>query len=48
MAARTKPRLLILTHILPNGRATDAELIAGVRKAGFTGSVVVGRDLEHY
>jgi len=48
MAARTKPRLLILTHILPNGRATDAELIAGVRKGGFIGPVVVGRDLEHY
>ena len=48
LAARIKPRLLILTHILPNGRATDAELIAGVRKGGFTGPVVVGRDLEHY
>jgi ribonuclease Z len=48
MAARIRPRLLILTHILPNGRATDAELIAGVRKGGFTGAVVVGRDLEHY
>ena len=48
MAARLTPRLLILTHILPNGRATDAELIAGVRRGGFTGQVVVGRDLERY
>jgi ribonuclease Z len=47
IAARSSPKLLILTHIGRMG-ATDEELIAGVRKGGFTGRVVVGKDLERY
>lgn len=47
IAARIKPKLLIMTHIIRMG-ATDEELIAGIRKGGFTGPVVVGKDLDRY
>ncbi|MGE0352696.1 MAG: MBL fold metallo-hydrolase [Gemmatimonadales bacterium] len=47
IAARARPALLVLTHIIRMG-ATDDELLAGVRAGGFTGKVVVGKDLERY
>jgi ribonuclease BN (tRNA processing enzyme) len=47
IAARAQPKLLVLTHIVRVG-ATDAELIAGIRKGGYTGRVVVGKDLERF
>jgi len=47
IAARAKPKLLILTHIIRMG-ATDEELIAGVRKGGFKGKVFIARDLGRY
>jgi ribonuclease BN (tRNA processing enzyme) len=47
LAARIKPKLLILTHIIEFG-STDDELVAGVRAGGFLGLVVVGKDLGRY
>jgi len=47
LAARAKPKLLILTHIIRMG-STDEELLAGVRAGGFSGPVRVGKDLERY
>jgi ribonuclease Z len=47
IAARAKPKLLLLTHIIRSG-GTDEELLAGIRKSGFTGQVVVGKDLGRY
>ncbi len=47
IAALAKPKLLILTHTIRFG-GTDEELIAGLRKAGFDGQVIVGRDLDRY
>jgi ribonuclease BN (tRNA processing enzyme) len=47
IAARAKPKLLVLTHIIRFG-GTDEELLAGIRKSGFAGRVVVGKDLERY
>lgn len=47
LAARAKPKLLILTHIIRMG-STDEELLAGVRAGGFSGPVQVGKDLERY
>jgi ribonuclease Z len=47
IAARAQPNLLVLTHIIRMG-ATDEELLAGVRRGGFTGPVAVGHDLERY
>lgn len=47
LAARAQPRLLILTHLV-RMRATDEELLAGVRAGGFTGRTAIGRDLERY
>jgi ribonuclease BN (tRNA processing enzyme) len=46
LAARIKPKLVILTHIIRRG-ATDEELLADVHRA-FNGRAVVGHDLERY
>ncbi len=48
LAAAAKPRLLILQHVVNRLGTTDAEMIAAVRGAGFTGKAVVGRDLQRY
>ena len=48
LAAVAQPTLLILDHVVSRMGATDAEIVAGVRKGGFAGRVVVGRDLERY
>ena len=47
IAARAKPKLLVLTHIIRFG-SSDPDLLAGVRAGGFTGAVRVGKDLERY
>jgi ribonuclease Z len=47
LAARAKPKLLVLTHIIRIG-STDEELLAGVRAGGFNGPVRIGKDLERY
>jgi ribonuclease Z len=46
LAARIKPKLLVLTHILRWG-ATDEELLAAIH-AAFSGRAVVGHDLERF
>ena len=47
LAAAAQPRLLVLYHVVRMG-GTDEELLAGVRAGGFTGRVVVGKDLERF
>jgi ribonuclease Z len=47
IAARARPGLLILDHVVRMG-ATDSELIAGVRRGGYTGSVAIARDLDRF
>jgi ribonuclease BN (tRNA processing enzyme) len=47
IAVRVRPRLLILTHTIRFG-GTDDELLAGIRQGGFTGRIVVGKDLDRY
>lgn len=47
IAARARPRLLVLTHIIRMG-AADSTLVAGVRRGGFAGPVVVGRDGDRF
>lgn len=47
MAARVRPRVLVLTHTIRMG-ATDSMILAGVRRGGFTGRVVVGRDGDRF
>jgi ribonuclease BN (tRNA processing enzyme) len=47
LAARARPKLLVLTHLVRMG-GTDAELLAGIRAGGWDGPVVVGRDLDRY
>lgn len=44
---RMTRQLLILTHIIRFG-GTDEELLEGVRKGGFNGPVIVGKDLGRY
>ncbi|MES2305244.1 MAG: MBL fold metallo-hydrolase [Gemmatimonadota bacterium] len=47
LAAVAQPKLLILHHLV-RMQGTDAELLAGVRRGGFTGRTVIGHDLERY
>jgi ribonuclease BN (tRNA processing enzyme) len=47
LAARIKPRILILTHII-RFSSTDEDLLAGVRKGGFSGQAIIGKDLGRY
>ncbi|MFN2530855.1 MAG: MBL fold metallo-hydrolase [Pyrinomonadaceae bacterium] len=47
IAARVKPKLLVLTHIIRFG-GTDAELLSGIRSAGYTGPIAIGADLGRY
>lgn len=47
LATRIKPKLLVLTHIIRMG-STNEELLTGVRHGGFSGDVVVGKDLGRY
>jgi ribonuclease Z len=46
LAARARPRLLVLTHVLAFGEPVES-LVEEVRR-GFDGPVVVGRDLAAY
>jgi ribonuclease BN (tRNA processing enzyme) len=47
LAARANVKLLVLTHVVWMG-GTPSELIAGVRRGGYQGRVVVARDLDRY
>jgi ribonuclease BN (tRNA processing enzyme) len=47
IAAVARPKLLLLSHVLFMG-ATEEEVITGVRRGGFSGRVVIARDLERY
>jgi ribonuclease Z len=47
LAGRIQPKLLIVDHIIRMG-ASDEELLAGVRAGGYSGRVVIGKDLERY
>lgn len=47
IAARAKPKLLVLSHIIPTGVA-DSVLIAGIRSGGYAGKLAVGHDLDRY
>ena len=47
LAARIQPKLLIVNHAGLFGKTAD-DLIAGIRRGGYTGHVVVGKDLDRY
>lgn len=47
LAERAGVRLVVLSHIVRMG-GTDEELLAGVRRGGFLGTVRIARDLEAY
>lgn len=47
LAAAARPKLLILHHLV-RMQGTDTELLDGVRRGGFQGRTVIGRDLERY
>ena len=47
IAAKAQPRVLLLTHVLFMG-ATEDEVLAGIRRGGFTGRVVFAKDLGRY
>ena len=47
LAARAQPGLVLLTHIILMG-GSNADLVTGVRRGGYTGPLEVGRDLGRY
>lgn len=47
IAARARPKQLILTHVLRMG-GTMEEVVAGVRRGGFSGTIVVAKDLDWF
>ncbi len=47
LAARVAPGLLVLHHVLRMG-GTDDELLQGIRAGGYTGRVVIAKDLDVY
>ena len=47
LAAKAKPKVLVLYHQLFWG-ATDDELVQEMRRAGYEGIVVSGKDLSRY
>lgn len=47
IAARAQPKRLILSHVLRMG-GTMEEVMAGVRRGGFRGTVVVAKDLDRF
>ncbi len=47
LAANAAPKLLVLHHIVRSG-ASDDEIVAGVRRGGFVGKLVIGVDLQRY
>jgi ribonuclease BN (tRNA processing enzyme) len=47
LAARAHPKLLVLTHVVRMG-ATDSEVVAGIRRGGYTGPLVVAKDLDRF
>lgn len=47
IAARARPKLLVLTHVLRMG-ATDSAIIAAIRRGGYTGPVALANDLDRF
>lgn len=47
LAARVQPKFLILDHTIRFG-ASDEELLGGVRRGGYAGKAVVGKDLDRF
>ena len=47
LAARARPKLLVLTHVLRMG-ATDSAIVAAVRRGGYLGPIAMAKDLDHY
>jgi ribonuclease BN (tRNA processing enzyme) len=47
IAARTNPRVLVLTHIVPAG-TSEPDMIKGIQAAGYRGRVAFGHDLDRF
>jgi len=47
IAKEVNPKLLVLTHIIRMG-STDKELVDGIRKGGYEGKIIIGKDLDKY
>lgn len=47
LALRAHPGLLVLTHVVRMG-APDSEVVAGVRRGGYTGPIAVAKDLDRF
>ena len=47
LAARIQPKFLILDHTIRFG-ASDEDLLGGIRRGGYAGKAIVGKDLDRF
>jgi len=47
LAARIQPKFLVLDHTIRFG-ASDEDLLSGIRRGGYAGKAVVGKDLDRF
>jgi ribonuclease BN (tRNA processing enzyme) len=47
LAEKAHPKLLVLTHVV-RMEASDSEVVAGIRRGGYTGRLVVAKDLDRF
>ena len=47
IAARAGVKLLVVVHVVRMG-GTDDEVLAGIRRGGYSGAVAIARDLDHF
>ena len=47
LAQKANPKLLVLTHVVRMG-APDSEVVAGIRRGGYTGPLVIAKDLDRF
>jgi ribonuclease Z len=47
IAAAARPKVLVLTHIIP-AHTNETKMIEGIRSGGYQGRVVFGHDLDRF
>jgi len=47
LAAKCRPKILILSHIV-KGAGAEEEIVKGIREGGYTGTIIIGKDLGRY
>lgn len=48
LAAAAKPKLLVTSHFVARGSAVSDSVIAAIRRAGYQGRIMIGKDLDRF